>query len=81
MNAGGNNNAVNPIEHVYFDNPKAGEYFYWVNYFSQKNGGPDSSEFILSVMDNSNNVLQVFPGRVSKTEKDSSKQKFVLKAD
>jgi hypothetical protein len=34
MNAGGNNNAVNPIEHVYFDNPKAGEYFYWVNYFS-----------------------------------------------
>lgn len=30
-------NAINPIEHIYFnENAKAGEYKFWVNYWYQK---------------------------------------------
>lgn len=30
-------NAINPIEHVYFnENAKSGEYKFWVNYYGQR---------------------------------------------
>jgi hypothetical protein len=39
MNAGGNNDPINPIEHVFFNTQMDGKYIGWVHYFSQKNGG------------------------------------------
>lgn len=39
----------NPIEHVYFNNPKQGKYEYYVHFWGRYQTGPSSSQFNLTI--------------------------------
>ena len=77
-NAGSKNNATAPIEHVFFNMPKAGAYKIRVNYCSQKttNGvtGPERSMFSIAVSDKQGHVYLIEQTSVEKGQKS---QEFV----
>ena len=45
MNAGGEENSINPIEHIYSTGKAKGVYKYYVEFFAQKLLGPTTSRF------------------------------------
>jgi uncharacterized protein YfaP (DUF2135 family) len=77
MNAGGNVNSTDPVEHIRFGNMKNGTYKYQVNYYSQKNGGGQTSRYIISVTDVYGNALQAYESTVSAHSKQSPMYEFV----
>lgn len=76
------NVSENPIEHIYFkDGIKPGTYQFYVQYYQKNNGGTDSTNFVISVLDGKNNILQVNEGAVTRQQRDSQKYSFVLSAE